>query len=165
MLAGGALDFSINGSTNYGSIHLANNIALAGALGVSLANDYSPTSGDSFALLSYGSETGTFSTLDLPHLSGGLIWRTNYGATSFTLMVTSAPPFQLTAGTIGNAGGDFLFNFEAIAGQSYQVQYTTNLAPAHWIDLGDPITATNSSMTVSDLTGLGPHRFYRVILQ
>jgi hypothetical protein len=44
----------------------------------------------------------------------------------------------------------------------YQLQYTTNLAPAVWLNLGGPITPTNITMTASDIIGTGTHRFYRV---
>ena len=49
-------------------------------------------------------------------------------------------------------------------GQTYQIQYTTNLAPANWIDLGAPINATSNTVTVSD-TILNPQIFYRAVLQ
>jgi hypothetical protein len=43
------------------------------------------------------------------------------------------------------------------------VQYTTNLAQAGWINLGIPITASNSVISASDFIGLEQQRFYRVL--
>ena len=43
----------------------------------------------------------------------------------------------------------------------YQLEYTTNLVPLNWINLGGPITATNYTTIVSDTVGTDPHRFYR----
>jgi len=54
-------------------------------------------------------------------------------------------------------------SWNAIPGESYQVQCATNLAPATWLDLGDAVTATNSTMTAADVIGLNPQRFYRVL--
>jgi hypothetical protein len=45
----------------------------------------------------------------------------------------------------------------------YQVQYKTNLFQPGWLDLGTPITATNGTMTASDLM-TSSQRFYRIIL-
>ena len=100
--------------------------------------------------------------LNLPHLTPGLMWQTNYGSTTFTLIVTSAPPTLLSAATT-QIGGAFSLTWNAIEGETYQLQYTTNIAPANWLDLGDPVTATNGIMTVSDIFGLNPQRFYRLV--
>lgn len=78
------------------------------------------------------------------------------------LSVTSAPPTLLSAATILNCG-TFSLTWNAVVGETYQLQYTTNLASANWLDLGDPVTATNGTMTASDLAGLNPQRFYRLI--
>jgi len=44
------------------------------------------------------------------------------------------------------------------------LQYTTNLAPANWLNLGDTVTATNDTMTASEAIGQNPQRFYRLVL-
>jgi hypothetical protein len=48
------------------------------------------------------------------------------------------------------------------AGQSLQVQYKSDLTQAIWTNLGSPIAATNSSLTISDSTRADSKRFYRV---
>ncbi len=35
----------------------------------------------------------------------------------------------------------YTFTWSAVSGQTYQLQYTTNLVPPNWIDLGSPIPA------------------------
>jgi hypothetical protein len=72
-LAGGALNFGINSSNNFGSFYLDGEAALDGTLSVNFTNGYSPTAGDAFPLVSYGSETGIFTVLNLPHLAPGLM--------------------------------------------------------------------------------------------
>lgn len=47
----------------------------------------------------------------------------------------------------------------------YQPQYTTNLAPAQWIDFGAPLLGTSDTLTVIDPSSAASQRFYRVILQ
>ena len=123
----------------------------------------SPTNGTSFALLTYGSISGTFTSLNLPVLQG-LFWTNIYGATSFSLIATSIVPPVVTAPGISANRTNFTFNWGAVSGQVYQIQFTTNLAPANWINLGGPVTATNGTMSVSDAIGANPQRFYRVVL-
>jgi hypothetical protein len=60
-------------------------------------------------------------------------------------------------------GSSFSFNWSSTSGQIYQVQYCPDLGAANWIDLGNPIAATNSTMLVSDAI-TNTRRFYRVVL-
>ena len=48
-------------------------MSLAGTLKVSLIGGFSPTLGDSFDILDWGTLSGTFSTLQLP--ARGITWR------------------------------------------------------------------------------------------
>jgi hypothetical protein len=166
-LAGGTLNFGISSLNNYGSIMIAGNAALSGSLSVNLNNNYSPVAGSSFALLISGSEAGIFNAINVPHLSG-LIWQTNYNVTSmagtmFLLSVTNLPPPQLSS-TATQSSGSISLSWNALAGQTYQFQYTTNLAPVNWVNLGDIISGTNGTMTASDVIGQDPQRFYRLIV-
>jgi hypothetical protein len=49
-------------------------------------------------------------------------------------------------------------------GQSLQVQYKNDLSQPTWTNLGVPVTATNSSLTISDTTIADSKRFYRVFI-
>jgi hypothetical protein len=57
-------------------------------------------------------------------------------------------------------------SWRAAAGLVYQVQYKNNLFQADWINLGVPIIATNSSLTMSDSDAIGSssQRFYRLVV-
>jgi uncharacterized repeat protein (TIGR03803 family) len=66
--------------------------------------------------------------------------------------------------TITRTTGGVALTWSAISNQTCQVQYTTNLASSNWISLGSPITASNSTVSVSDFTGTNSQRFYRVQL-
>jgi hypothetical protein len=61
----------------------------------------------------------------------------------------------------------FNLTWNTIAGQVYQVQYTTNLTQPNWIDLGNPLTATTNTLTLQDTDAItaSPSRFYRVVEQ
>jgi hypothetical protein len=49
-------------------------------------------------------------------------------------------------------------------GQTYQLQYQTNLLSGAWINLGGSITSTGILTTASDPINPGAQRFYRVLL-
>jgi hypothetical protein len=60
--------------------------------------------------------------------------------------------------------GAISFSWMAQAGDSYQVQYTTNLAQNQWTNLTGVLSTTNSSISATDLTTSATGRFYRVVL-
>ncbi len=80
---------------------------------------------------------------------------TGYG-TIFRLSMTPALSAFQTNGALS-------FVWNAMPGQIFQLQYTTNLNQKAWVNLGALITASNSSVTTSDAMPVGtPPRFYRV---
>src|SRR5207245_2909730 len=58
--------------TQYDQVGVAGQLALSGTLLVSLINNFAPSAGQAFDILDWGSLTGTFASLQLPTLSGGL---------------------------------------------------------------------------------------------
>ncbi|MGP8200327.1 MAG: hypothetical protein ACLQU4_12595 [Limisphaerales bacterium] len=58
----------------------------------------------------------------------------------------------------------FTLTWNALSGQKYQVQCSTNLWATNWNNLGNPITATNWSVSVSEAV-TNTQRFFRVSLQ
>jgi fibronectin-binding autotransporter adhesin len=69
--------------------HVAGQLALDGALNVSLINGFSPTIGNTFDILDWGTLIGTFSTLVLPALAGGLSWDTSQFYTNGVLSIVA----------------------------------------------------------------------------
>jgi hypothetical protein len=65
---------------------------------------------------------------------------------------------------VPNTNGTVDFTWNAMWGQPYRVQTSTNLSQTNWINLGGVITTTNPVATLSDVIGPDPNRFYRVIL-
>ncbi len=80
---------------------------------------------------------------------------------TFAVFIAARPQF---AGTVVQNNSQLQLTFGTILGQSYQVQFKTNLADASWTNLGGSITGTDSQRNVSDdITG-APQRFYRLLV-
>jgi len=83
-----------------------------------------------------------------------------FGLDGVSVTLIPSPIFQSAA----TAGGSIALTWGAATGASYQLQYTTSLNPANWINLGTPITASNGAIATSDDQPTDPQRFYRVVL-
>jgi hypothetical protein len=123
-LTGGTLNFAINSPNIFGHITLAGAVTLTGTVSVNLNSLYTPTNGTSFALLTYGSESGTFTSFNLPVFFG---WTNNYGPASFSLIIVSAPMRVLNVTNFG-AVGDAVQFFVNTTSNSVVVT-TTNQIP------------------------------------
>jgi len=78
------------------------------------------------------------------------------------LLTGALPPVIQSVTRTG--GGIITFTWSAVAGRTYQVQYSTNLTQGAWNNLGSAIPATNGIATTSDTIGPDARRFYRVAL-
>ena len=77
------------------------------------------------------------------------------------IVVVPVAPVVLQPAELAN--NTIQFSWNGPTNLIYQVQSTTYLAPRAWVNLGGPITPTNTMMTVTDTTG-GPSRYYRVVV-
>ncbi|GEM_PF-644593 len=75
-----------------------------------------------------------------------------------SFMVVVPPTIQ----TFNWVNGQFNLTWNTASNMTYQVQYSSDLSTTNWINLGNPITATNGSVTVSDVPGADSQRFYRI---
>lgn len=64
--------------TQYDKVNVAGQLSLGGTLNVSLINGFKPSAGSRFDIMDWGSLTGTFSTLQLPTLSGRIVWDSSH---------------------------------------------------------------------------------------
>ena len=80
--------------------------------------------------------------------------------TVFRLSIPRAPVIQRPV----PSGDSLQLTWTSVAGQTYQLQYTSDLNSTNWTDLGSPVLATNGTMSASDNVGTDPRRFYRVVL-
>jgi hypothetical protein len=79
----------------------------------------------------------------------------------------SVTPLQTAAlafNTVAASGGSINLSWNSVPNQVYQLQFTTNLTSGSWLNLGNAITATNSTVTTTDLNPSDSQRFYRVML-
>jgi autotransporter-associated beta strand protein len=88
---GATTSMELSGATavQFDQIHAAGLVALGGTLSISLVNGYVPLWGSAFDMLNWGSESGTFSTLNLPSMNGRIAWDTSQLYTSGTLSVAA----------------------------------------------------------------------------
>jgi uncharacterized repeat protein (TIGR03803 family) len=128
------------------------------------------TNGNVTPLVSFTGTSGSYLGANpqgsLVQGTDGNFYGTTYGGgtyndgTVFRLSLPLPPVFK----SVANDAGTVTLVWSAVAGQSYQLQYTTNLAPAAWNNLGGALTATNGMMLTNSI-GTDPQRFYRVVLQ
>ena len=65
--------------------------------------------------------------------------------------------------TANSAPGAIVFNWSALPGFGYQLQYTSDLGSGYWSNLGGAMTASNGVLATTDsLTN--SQRFYRLLL-
>jgi uncharacterized repeat protein (TIGR03803 family) len=97
---------------------------------------------------------------------GNLYGTTSQGGASglgtiFRLSIPMPPVFKAITLTDGAA----TLTWSTVAGQAYQLQYSTNLAPANWNSFGKPVVAPGGTMTQTDYDAANsPQRCYRVVL-
>jgi hypothetical protein len=82
----GAIEIELASATSFDRLTVDGTLAAGGALNVSLVTPYSPAIGDSFDILDWTTLSGTFSTIQLPTLSGAA-WDTSQLYTTGTLYV------------------------------------------------------------------------------
>jgi hypothetical protein len=138
-------------------------LTLAGTLMVTFQNGFAPSSGNSFAIVNYNSSTGAFSPTQLPPLSPGLTWLTDYGSTALTLSIAQQT-FTLGNPSMGG-DGSFRFDITGAAAGSLIVQATTNLNSANgWTSIATN-APFNGSYPFIDPDGSNfMQRFYRALI-
>jgi fibronectin-binding autotransporter adhesin len=90
----GLIHMELGGSTrgtNYDALNVANAFAVDGTLSVTFINAFNPTLGATFNLFDFASLSGTFDTLNLQALGGGLAWNTSALYTTGVLSVSAIP--------------------------------------------------------------------------
>jgi hypothetical protein len=80
------------------------------------------------------------------------------------ISVTTLSPVSFESAV--RAAGGFQLVLNTVTGLVYQVQYTTNLLSAAWMNLGSPTTANASTMTITDTNAVlsSPQRYYRLLV-
>ena len=107
--------------------------------------------GNSFALLDYGSHSGTFASINLP---AGTLGQGNYSATVFSLLITNVTA-QVGAPILGIAPGnpgDVLISWPTNA-STYVLQTITNLSLASWSNITAGIATVGTNYVLTNPAG------------
>ena len=162
----GVLAIEIGGPSSggqYGQLNLGySKAALGGALNVIFDNGYVPAVGDHYAIVSAsivsgGSVTGVFATLNGLRPANGLVLVPHYSASGVVLAVANDPTLSFPA----RVGDTLSFSFPTTAGLTNIVEYTDSLGPANWQTLSNVI-GNGSPAVITDPSATSPQRFYRV---
>ena len=87
------------------------------------------------------------------------------GANGLGTIFRLSVPMPAVFKTITLTNGTAVLTWNAVAGQTYQVQYANDLTPINWTNLTKLGPVPNGTMTTIDLDAAGsPQRFYRVVL-
>ncbi len=130
-----AINIEIGGTAQYDQLNINGAVTLGGTLNVSLTGGFTPSIGDTFTILNYISKSGTFSTQNLPSLTGKQ-WNVNIGATSVVLTVTSSDTTPPTVSSTSPVNSDT------------NVPITSNIS-ATFSEAMDASTINGSTFTVS----------------
>jgi len=91
--SGGILEIELGGDqagTGYDQLQVTGAATLAGTLDVSLIDGFIPSNGDVFEIITANTLSDTFTTINLPTLTNGLEWQTEYTATGFSISAVGA---------------------------------------------------------------------------
>ena len=98
----GALNVELGGTTAgtlYDQLNVSGTAVLAGSVNIALINGFTPSSGNTFQIMTFGSVSGTFATYNGTSLSNGLLLLTpSQTATAVTLTTSMAPTADLALG-------------------------------------------------------------------
>jgi uncharacterized repeat protein (TIGR03803 family) len=106
---------------------------------------------------------------------GGLVQASNntfYGTASSGGAYTNGIIYQLSiplppvlqAPTLMQPDGTYILTWSALAFQTYQLEYSTNLNSTNWINLGNTATATNGIMNIIAFLSRAFLSYYGVVL-
>ncbi|MBA3484594.1 MAG: hypothetical protein H0T51_22550 [Pirellulales bacterium] len=98
----------VTAGTQYDRLTIVGNASLSGTLEVSLIGGFNPAAGHTFALLDWGTRSGTFSSLQLPALAAGLAWDTSLLYSTGVLKVVTPGLFAADFDEDGDVDGNDL---------------------------------------------------------
>ena len=84
-----------------------------------------------------------------------------YLAGKYNLAITPVPPVLQVAAITSRT---VTLQWVSTPGRSYQLESTTNLSSASWINEGTPFTGTGGVLTNTIPVGADPTKFFRLLL-
>jgi T5SS/PEP-CTERM-associated repeat protein len=161
--ASGTFKVKIGGltaGTQFDQLNVTGMAALAGALNIVFTNGFNPHPGDAFTVLTYGSHSGTFATVNGLRAPNGLLLTAQYNSTNLTLVATN----DLSLQSVRLVGTNVSFDISTASGFTYVVEYTGSLNPPVWQTL-ETVPGDGTAKTVTDPVTSATQRFYRIRIQ
>jgi hypothetical protein len=156
------MKFTLSGTeplTNYAQLSSSETLALNGNLEIVLADNFVPTNGTSFQLLTFTARTGAFSSVLLPELPRESEWRITYGANALTADVVA----KTTLRNFSKPGdGSFQFSVGGAASSAAIVESSVDLISWIPIETNSPFNGTWNF--VDPQASNSTNRFYRVVI-
>jgi hypothetical protein len=85
----------------------------------------------------------------------------NAGSDASTTLTVVATP-QLGGISVSPDGTQFIFSYPTVLGQSYQLQYSTNLSSGVWLPMGSAVAGTGAPVSVTNGIGSSMQMFFRL---
>jgi len=152
-----ALDIGVGGlapGSQFGQLNVSGQVALDGALNISLLNGYSPPLGDSYRILTFGTRTGDFAVETGLYLAGGEAFSPTYGSSALSLVVI--PEMAGTATTVTSSMDPSTYGQSVTFTATVTPTLSTDLVPTGTVTFYDGAstlgTATLNSTGVASFT-------------
>jgi hypothetical protein len=66
--------------------------------------------------------------------------------------------------TVQASGTNLFLNWPGVTEQTYQLEYKNNLTDPAWTSVGNPVTGTGGSLTLTNNSGVSSQRFFHLRL-
>ena len=159
---GALLNCALGGTTpgtGYGRLQVFGTVTLNGALGVSLANGFLPTTNDTFTVLTATTRSGTFANFYFP--SNEVTMQVSNTANSvivrvITVLALPPPVLHIEGITPTTARLYWATNYPA-----YHLEFNTSLATSNWAASGFMPVVTGTNFVATNLL-FGAQKYYRL---
>ena len=156
-----ALSGTIPG-TNYGQLQVSGSVTLNGILSVNLANNYIPTTNDSFTVVSAGTCNGAFANFIYPSNKVSMLLSntpTSVIVRASAVLVVPQPMVLQPA----LSGSNVVLTWSTVSNTTYRVEFNPDLTLSNWNALPGDVTGASNTASKSD-TLTPSNRFYRVLI-
>jgi hypothetical protein len=155
----GTLAFGVSGLSSFGLINVSGNVALNGTASVTWLDGFEPAIGNTFALLDYGSHSGTFANITF---ASGFLGQGHYSNTVFSVSITGTgtqtkPP---VASIERGSANTVVLSWPTSAGD-FALQTRTNLSSGSWSNVVGNVATVGTNYVFTN-TFNGEAAFFRL---
>jgi hypothetical protein len=141
--------------TGYGQVSVSGQVTLAGALTLEHRNGFRPSPGDRFSVLSFGSGSGDFVSINGLDYGNGLVLKPQFTRTALTLEAVQTPVESVPRLAIYPTWNSALVTWP-VEFTNCELQFTTNLTAPEWLPVA--VAGTNNFI----LDHRVPAQFFRL---